>query len=346
MQLNSKLIDLKKAMLARSSSLVAPPKRLDRTEKMIQLAAMATDANPTEQQKQTGNYRKGRFSFKGLTFVIENPSGSIRSGRDAEGNEWRVVMPVHYGYILKTVSEADGDQIDVFIGPDIGSKKVYAIDQVSFSDGKFDEHKIMVGFPDKNSAKAAYEASFSGSSPFNGIVEMSWDELKEWIATGDTSTSIVDQMMRDFNARIDLIKSYEEPDGSVYLYGACMVPNLVDKSPFRDYYDEEDVRNAARAYLVKSRMAGYKHKAIFKEDDVQLTQSFIAPSDMDIGGKVIPKSSWVVEFKLNHPEVIEMAKNGELAAFSIGGPARKWRLERSNGEKSKWFGPSGDGKII
>jgi len=314
-------------------------RELTRLEKVIQLAALSTDVNPTEEQKRTGNYRKGKFSMKGMSFVIENPRGSVRSGVDGDGEPWSVVMPTHYGYILKTRSEADGDHLDVSIGPDPGSRKVFAIDQQDRS-GDFDEHKFFVGFLDKKDARQAYEDSFTGPAPFQGMVELSWDELKEWIEFGDSSAPIVDQMLRQFNSRIELMKTMEERDGAIYLYGACMVPNLIDRSQFRDYYDEDDVRQAARNYLVKSRAAGFKHRAIFENDDVQLTQSFIAPMDMQIGKNNIPKGSWVTEFRLIHPEVIRMAKAGELAAFSIGGPSRKWRLEKRDGTaQSRWFGP-------
>lgn len=329
------LIALKKTMLARESAFA--PREESKIEKLIRLAALGTDTNPSEAQKQSGNYKKGRFSMKGLTFVIENPKGSIRSG---EG--WSVVSPAHYGYILKNVSEADGDHVDVYIGPYPESKHVYVIDQVRFDDGKFDEHKVMIGFTSKEEAKEAYQAAFDGAAPFGGIVEMSWDEFKSWLTFGDTSSSAVDQMLRTFNSRIEVMKSEEDGDGSIYLYGACMVPNVIDKSQYRDYYDEDDVRKSAREYLVRSRAAGYRHKAIFEKEAVQLTQSFIAPSDMTIGKNNIPKGSWIVEFKLIHPEVIRMAKAGELAAFSIGGVSRKWRLEKKNGEKSRWFGPGAE----
>lgn len=329
--------------IKKSIGVKAPTAReLTRLDKVIQLAALSTDINPTEEQKRTGNYRKGKFSMKGMSFVIENPRGSVRSGVDGDGESWSVVMPVHYGYILKTRSDADGDHFDVSIGPDPGSRKVFAIDQQNRS-GDFDEHKFFVGFLDKKSARQAYEDSFTGPAPFQGMVELSWDELKEWIEFGDSSAPIVDQMLRQFNSRIELMKTMEERDGAIYLYGACMVPNLIDRSQFRDYYDEDDVRHAARNYLVKSRAAGFKHRAIFENDDVQLTQSFIAPMDMQIGKNNIPKGSWVTEFRLIHPEVIRMAKAGELAAFSIGGPSKKWRLEKRDGTaQSRWFGPGAD----
>jgi len=332
--LKKTMIALKKTMIARESSLTSTPREESRVEKLIKLAAMGTDANPTEKQKQSGNYKKGRFSMKGLTFVIENPKGTVRSG-----DGWSVVSPAHYGYILKNVSEADGDHIDVYIGPYPDSKQVYVIDQRSFVTGEFDEHKVMVGFNSKEEAKGFYYEAFNGTAPFMGIVEMSWDELKSWMSFGNTSSSAVDQMLRTFSSRIEIMKSIEEKDGSVYLYGACMVPNVVDKSEFRDYYDEDDVRKSSRAYLANSRAIGFRHKGIIQKEAAHLTQSFIAPSDMTIGENNIPKGSWVIEVKLDHPELIRMAKSGDLSAFSIGGSSKRWRLERTNGEKSRWCGP-------
>lgn len=311
-----------------------------RLNKVIALAAATTETNPSGQQKESGNYRKGRFKMRGLEFVIENPQGSIRSGLDNEGHSWSTVMPFHYGYILKTTSDADGDHLDVYIGPYPESDKVYAVDQSSKTDGKFDEHKFMIGFLNKQSARQAYEDSFDGNAPFMGMVEMTWTEFKDWIEFGDSSAPIVDQMLREFNSRVELLKSVEEPDGSVYLYGACMVPNLVDRSEFRDYYTEDEVRLACYDYMEKSQKAGYHHKGILLSKDAFLVESYLLLKKDNINGRNLPKGSWIVKFKLVHKELIRLAKAGKLAAFSIGGESGKWRLEKRDGTHSEWFGPN------
>lgn len=151
-------------------------------------AARTTDRNPTPAQKEAGNYRKGRFKLWGREFVIENPRGSIRSGVSKEtGNPWATRMPNHYGYIRQTTSEADGDHIDVFIGPDIDSDLVFVIDQQT-PDGEFDEHKVMVGWSDAGDAQQAYlDAYSSGWDGFAGIKPMSVAEFLDWISHGDTS---------------------------------------------------------------------------------------------------------------------------------------------------------------
>lgn len=148
-------------------------------------AAQETDTNPTDAQKDAGNYKKGTFSLHGLNVAIENPKGSERSGVNKEGKPWSVKMQNHYGYIKRTEG-ADGDAVDVFIGPNENSKMVYIIDQVDPETGQFDEHKVMLGFTRKDSARKAYmdnyEKGWSGLGEFS-VVKI--DDFKKWLKEGD-----------------------------------------------------------------------------------------------------------------------------------------------------------------
>lgn len=154
---------------------------------MIEQARTDTDLDPSEAQRAAGNYRKGKFWWKGLPLTIENPKGSTRSGTSKAGKSWSTTMQHDYGYIRRTESEADGDHIDVFMGPDHGSELVFVIDQTNAT-GKFDEHKVMLGFVCKEDAKQGYLDSYSkGWNGFAAIRPMTLDEFKEWIDTGDTS---------------------------------------------------------------------------------------------------------------------------------------------------------------
>ena len=105
------------------------------TAATIRAAARHTDRHPSESSKDAGNYRKGRFWWHGYEVSIENPKGSIRSGVARDGKAWRVKLPAHYGYLRRTKSEADGDHLDVFIGPNIDSELVFVIDQQASSFG-------------------------------------------------------------------------------------------------------------------------------------------------------------------------------------------------------------------
>ena len=67
---------------------------------------------PTQAQKEAGNYKKGAINFQGLDISIENPKGSVRSGVDEIGQPWTTTLPAHYGY-LKGVTGADKDHLDI-----------------------------------------------------------------------------------------------------------------------------------------------------------------------------------------------------------------------------------------
>ncbi len=148
--------------------------------------AAATQATqPTPAQAQAGNYAKGHLRLHGLDLAIENPRGSTRSGVDADGRPWSVQMPAHYGEVKRTEG-ADGDPVDVYLGPQAedAGMPVFVVDQIDPDTGRFDEHKVMLGFGSDAEAVAAYNAGFSdGSGPRRrgAITRMSLDEFKAWL---------------------------------------------------------------------------------------------------------------------------------------------------------------------
>ena len=122
----------------------------------IQAAEAEVNTNPTEAQKEAGNYKKGHVQIGTFNVTIEQPKGSVRSGVDADGKKWETEMQNTYGYIRGTEG-VDGDHIDVFLSDDIDGwdgHKVFVVDQRN-ADGSFDEHKVMLGFNDINDAEAA-----------------------------------------------------------------------------------------------------------------------------------------------------------------------------------------------
>lgn len=155
------------------------------TEK-IKKAEANTEENPTERQKISGNYKKGKVIIKGLKITIENPEGSIRSGVDKEGNSWSNEMSHTYGYFNGTIGK-DGDPIDVYLGPMVeDSLYVYVIDQVEESTKAFDEHKVMFGFSSEAEAKKAYLSCFHDDwRGFGSISAFSLDKFKQWIKNAD-----------------------------------------------------------------------------------------------------------------------------------------------------------------
>lgn len=145
------------------------------------------DTNPTEAQKEAGNYKKGHIKVDGLNITIEQPKGSIRRGTDANGKQWESEMHNTYGYIRGTES-VDGDHIDVYLSDNPTAGNVFVVDQIN-KDGSFDEHKVMYGFPDMESAKRAYLSNYEeGWQGLGSITEVKKEDFKKWIDSSKRKT--------------------------------------------------------------------------------------------------------------------------------------------------------------
>lgn len=145
------------------------------------------DTNPTDAQKEAGNYKKGHIKVDGLNITIEQPKGSIRRGTDANGKQWESEMHNTYGYIRGTES-VDGDHIDIFLSDNPTEGNVFVVDQID-KDGSFDEHKVMYGFPDMESAKQAYLSNYEeGWQGLGSITEVKKEDFKKWIDSSKRKT--------------------------------------------------------------------------------------------------------------------------------------------------------------
>ena len=150
------------------------------------------EQNPTEAQKEAGNYKKGHVKIDGYDVTIENPKGSVRSGVDRNGQEWSVTMNNTYGYIRGTEG-VDGDHIDVYLSDDIENwdgKRVFVID-VYNEDSTFDEHKVMLGFNNAADAFTNYVRNYSPGF-FNNrrtqVSDVSSDVFRKWIDSSHRKT--------------------------------------------------------------------------------------------------------------------------------------------------------------
>lgn len=141
---------------------------------------------PTPAQIEAGNYKKGHVRVQGLDISIENPRGSERSGTGPDGTPWRRTMSDHYGYLKRTTG-ADGEGVDAYVGPQEDSGQVFVVDQLNQQDGSFDEHKIMLGYPDEATALQAYSANFEKGWKVGPVTAMPVAEFKSWLKGGALS---------------------------------------------------------------------------------------------------------------------------------------------------------------
>lgn len=165
-------------------------------KKKIEQAASETEANPSTDQRKTGNYRKGRVWVRGIEIAIESPKGSKRRP------EWQP-MACHYGYVSRLSLDGsisgpdgkDGDKVDCYLGPDVDSEVVFVIDQVTES-GRFDEHKVCLFCKNGQQAKELYLANYPSGWKCGMMTALTWDQFRSWLIEGDTTKPINQQPLR------------------------------------------------------------------------------------------------------------------------------------------------------
>lgn len=167
-------------------------------------AERQTNTNPTEEQKLSGEYSKGKVSLRGITILIENPQGSLRSGIDDSGKEWSNIMPFTYGHIKDTIGN-DGDQIDIFLGPLVGTDfNIFIVNQINPETQIFDEHKVMFGFSNLESASQAYNSSYcEGWKGEGSVVELTFDNFKKWLLNKSVVKNSINNLKTERNEVVE-----------------------------------------------------------------------------------------------------------------------------------------------
>lgn len=192
----------------------------------IEAAEAETNTNPTDGQKEAGNYKKGHVKVAGFNISIEQPRGSVRSGTDANGKKWSVTMNNTYGYMTDNVG-VDGDHLDVFLSNDIDSwdqQNVYVVDQYNL-DGTFDEHKVMLGFNDRDDATGAYFSNYDSS----------WRTSKRKIITSTVPMDIFKKWIESSNRKTKPIAEYSLVKEHLQKW---IDENLYDNSPFGQFVED------------------------------------------------------------------------------------------------------------
>ncbi|MCL1615127.1 hypothetical protein M3090_01710 [Bacteroides sp. ET71] len=280
------------------NAFVAPERQedeslLDYAERVVKTkeiddARKGVSANPTDAQKEAGNYRKGHITLDGYDITIENPKGSTRSGVDANGQSWSVTMNNDYGYIRGTEG-VDGDHIDVFLSDDPTTGKVYVIDQVN-ADGSFDEHKVMYGFKSALAAKRAYLANYSpGWKGLGTISEVSKDEFKKWVESSHRKTKPFSEYksVKVEGVQSEAIKTHQ-PNAlpgrlmKAYESGDTALIASVEQEMREFVNGATDMRSVYSTYLRSKDL----ERAMEKGSPSDKTQHFIAETCKDVLKKV------------------------------------------------------------
>jgi len=199
---------------------------------------------PTEAQLKAGNYKKGHVTLQQLPLTIENAAGTKRKP------DWPNLQN-HYGYIKGTLGK-DGDQIDAFIGPNPQSTKAFVIDQKT-KDGKFDEHKVMLGFNSLKQAKQGYLKSYEeGEGRIKAITPTSVKKVKQWIDAGDTRKEFA-KGKKEFMFSTEYIREMNEAEARRNALNVAsgdentamdVYDNQIDEHNFSSDWDVDDAEYA------------------------------------------------------------------------------------------------------
>lgn len=107
--------------------------------------------------RKGGRKLAGRMSFAGMDISIETDAGQQRHWHDPfSGRSGATTMRVPYGYIRRTEGE-DGEQVDVFVGPDQAAPFAFIVHQMKAPDfTDYDEDKVFIGLRTPDEAQALY----------------------------------------------------------------------------------------------------------------------------------------------------------------------------------------------
>lgn len=133
---------------------------------------------PTQAQRESGNYAKKRVRWQGMEIAIENPAGTVRRGVSRDGCSWESRMAFDYGYLNRTEG-VDGDHVDCFVGPNPDAPFVYVVHARKYGAwDQYDEDKCMLNFDSEEDARAAFLASYDDPRFLGPITVLTVDDFK------------------------------------------------------------------------------------------------------------------------------------------------------------------------
>lgn len=124
-----------------------------------------------------------------------------------------------------------------------------------------------------------------------------------------------DKQQPDFNKEVKLFINKEDEEQQL-VYGVVYEPDVEDSHG--DYMTATEIEKAAHGFLKDARNIDKQHD--FESGVGEVVESYIAPTDFELGDETITKGSWVLVTKASD-EVWEEIKKGEITGYSMAGTA-------------------------
>lgn len=128
----------------------------------------------------------------------------------------------------------------------------------------------------------------------------------------------------DFKKEVSLFINKEDEEQKL-VYGVVYEPDVEDSHG--DVMSAEEIEKAAHGFVKDARNIDEQHN--FESGVGEVVESYIAPSDFDIGEHSIKKGSWVLVTKASD-EIWEDIKKGEITGYSMAGTAET--VEKQNND--------------
>ncbi|MGG4209626.1 XkdF-like putative serine protease domain-containing protein [Bacillus safensis] len=132
----------------------------------------------------------------------------------------------------------------------------------------------------------------------------------------------------DFQKEIKVIAKAD--DAQRLVYGIVYEPHVEDAHG--DYMTPAEIEKAAHGFLKDAREIDKQHD--FQGGVGEVVESYIAPSDFEMGDEVIKKGSWVLVTKASD-EIWEQIQKGEITGYSMAGTADIGKQEREPASEEK-----------
>lgn len=122
----------------------------------------------------------------------------------------------------------------------------------------------------------------------------------------------------DVEKWLDIYKVDEEERTAT---GPVLIPDVVDAQG--DIVSADVIRKAAHDYLMRMNVgSGTKWMHREKRKGIHVVESWLAPIDLDLGGREVSKGTWVLTMKYLDDDAWREVKTRKMRGYSIGGSGR------------------------
>jgi uracil-DNA glycosylase len=125
--------------------------------------------------------------------------------------------------------------------------------------------------------------------------------------------SMKEGIRKQFN--VSICKQLEEKQ---IVYGVVLEPDVEDAHG--DIFPQAVIEDAAHNFMRDSQVLGVMH---VDHAGAEIVESFIAPTDLIMGGQSVREGSWIMGMHISDGELWQAVKGGAFTGFSVGAIGRR-----------------------